>query len=108
MSESLRNMLPIPQAVLRALSPRRSIPGTVSSPARKPIEGLRKKLSSGSFTYREGIARGVHSTVFPELEPTRRAAYALIEDLSLERLRATSLEDLAAFVCLVQGLSREL
>lgn len=101
-------MQPIPEAVLRALRPRRSLPATVSPPARKPIEALRKKLTSGKFTYKEAVARGVRSQVFPELEPIRVAAHALIEDLSLERLRASSLESLAGFVCLTQMLSRDL
>src|SRR3954470_19616551 len=108
MSESFAPMQPIPQAVLRALSPRRSIPDTVSPPPRKAIEALGKKLATGKFVYREAIAHGVQSTFFPELEPIRRAAHALFEDLSLERLRATSLESLAAFACLVQQLHSDL
>jgi hypothetical protein len=101
-------MQTIPEAVRRALRPRRSIPSTVSSLGRKPIEALRKKLATGKFTYKQAIARGVRSKVSPELEPLRTSAYALIDDLSLERLRATSLESLAGFVCLTRTLSHEL
>lgn len=98
----------IPEAVLRALRPRRALPQTVSAPARKPIEALRKKLTAGRFTYREAVARGVRSEHFSELEPLRVAAHALIEALSLERLRAAELEALAAFWCLARQLGHEL
>lgn len=98
----------IPLAVLRTLRPRRAVPASIPGPARKPIEALRNKLTHGRFTYRAAVARGVESTYLPELLPLRTAAHALIDDLSLARLRAASLETLAAFMCMAHRLDRDL
>lgn len=101
-------MSPIPQAVLSALRPRRSLPATISPPPKKPIETLRKKLQTGKFTYRHAVARGVDSQVAPELAELRRAAHVLIEDLTLDGLRAASLEALAGFWLMVRTLDHDL
>ena len=101
-------MTPLPDAVLRALRPRRAVPASIPGPTRKPIEALRNKLTRGRFTYREAVARGVQSQHHPELRPLRIAAHALIDDLSIAGLRTASLETLAAFMCLARQLDSDL
>ncbi|MGC4091174.1 MAG: DUF4132 domain-containing protein [Polyangiaceae bacterium] len=93
----------VPEALRSKLHPRRSLPDSAEPPARNGVALLAKKLKKPSSRL-PVLRKGVDAEVAPELAPLRQAAFALLENPSLQALQSATLEELAAFVCMARGL----